>query len=307
MEERLGVRLLNRTTRRLSLTGGGEVYFQHAQRILSEIEEMERIISSSRAAPAGCCASTRRWASGVLYRPGDFPVQSPVPRRGDPAAPDRPPGGLPDEATDIAIRFGEIPDSRLIAKKIASNRRLLCASPPTCAPPAARRIPQDCRATSASCCARTNRPTAAGAQPRQTDGDGEGAGQAQHQRREVALNWALDGHGILMRAEWDVAKYLRSGRLERVLADYETPPADVYAVYMERLNLSAKVAYFLDYLRDTSASTPTGRPRTASTGEAAQARHAGRANQSARNSTHTLTLADTDSRDGYTAHTSACW
>ena len=67
---------------------------------------------------------------------------------------------------------------------------------------------------------------------------------------EVALNWALDGHGILMRAEWDVAKYLRSGRLEQILPDYETPSADVYAVYMERLNLSARVAYFVDYLRE---------------------------------------------------------
>jgi len=67
---------------------------------------------------------------------------------------------------------------------------------------------------------------------------------------DVALNWALDSHGILMRAEWDVAKYLRTGRLEPVLADYETPAADVYAVYLERLNLSAKVSYFIEYLRD---------------------------------------------------------
>ena len=53
-----------------------------------------------------------------------------------------------------------------------------------------------------------------------------------------------------MRAEWDVAKYLRSGRLIQVLAEYETPPADIYAVYLERLNLSAKVAYFVEYLRE---------------------------------------------------------
>jgi DNA-binding transcriptional LysR family regulator len=52
-----------------------------------------------------------------------------------------------------------------------------------------------------------------------------------------------------MRAEWDVAKYLRSGRLIQVLADFDTPPADVYAVYLERLNLSAKVAYFVEHLR----------------------------------------------------------
>ncbi len=66
---------------------------------------------------------------------------------------------------------------------------------------------------------------------------------------EVALNWALEGLGILMRAEWDVAKYLRSGRLVQVLADYETPPADIYAVFPERLNLSAKVTLFVEHLR----------------------------------------------------------
>lgn len=67
---------------------------------------------------------------------------------------------------------------------------------------------------------------------------------------EVALNWALDGHGILMRAEWNVASYLRTGQLVEVLGDYETPPADIYAVYLERLNLSAKVSFFIQHLRD---------------------------------------------------------
>ena len=67
---------------------------------------------------------------------------------------------------------------------------------------------------------------------------------------EVALNWALENYGILMRAEWDVAKYLRSGRLERVLPDYDTASADIHAVYPERLSLSAKVACFVEHLRD---------------------------------------------------------
>ncbi len=67
---------------------------------------------------------------------------------------------------------------------------------------------------------------------------------------EVALNWALDGQGILMRAERNLADHLRSGRLVEVLADDETPPADIYAVYLERLNLSAKVSFFVEQLRE---------------------------------------------------------
>lgn len=65
---------------------------------------------------------------------------------------------------------------------------------------------------------------------------------------EIAVNWALDGHGILMRAEWDIAKYLRSGRLQPVLENYRTPPADIHAVYPQRHQLSARVRAFVDFL-----------------------------------------------------------
>jgi len=65
---------------------------------------------------------------------------------------------------------------------------------------------------------------------------------------EVVIKWALDGHGIVMRAEWDIAKYLRSGRMELLLEGYDLPPADIYAVYPEKHNLSAKVGVFIDFL-----------------------------------------------------------
>ena len=65
---------------------------------------------------------------------------------------------------------------------------------------------------------------------------------------EIAVNWALDGHGILMRAEWDIARYLRSGRLVQVLANYRTPEADIYAVYPQRHQLSARVRAFVDFM-----------------------------------------------------------
>jgi LysR family transcriptional regulator, transcriptional activator for dmlA len=62
------------------------------------------------------------------------------------------------------------------------------------------------------------------------------------------VNWALDGHGILMRAEWDIAKYLHSGRLVQVLENYRTPPADIYAVYPQRHQLAGRVRAFVDFL-----------------------------------------------------------
>ncbi|HKX95506.1 MAG TPA: LysR substrate-binding domain-containing protein, partial [Methylibium sp.] len=65
---------------------------------------------------------------------------------------------------------------------------------------------------------------------------------------EIAVNWALDGHGIVMRAEWDVERYLKSGRLVPVLPQYRTPDADIYAVYPQRHQLSARVRAFVDFV-----------------------------------------------------------
>jgi len=64
----------------------------------------------------------------------------------------------------------------------------------------------------------------------------------------VVLKWALDGHGILMRAEWDASRFLRSGRLVEILSGYELPSADIHAVYAHKHNLAAKVRVFLDFL-----------------------------------------------------------
>jgi DNA-binding transcriptional LysR family regulator len=65
---------------------------------------------------------------------------------------------------------------------------------------------------------------------------------------EVALNWALEGHGILLRAEWDIARYVRSGRLRLVLEDQTPTRADVYAIYPQQLHLSARVRSLIDFL-----------------------------------------------------------
>lgn len=252
LEHRLGVRLLNRTTRSISLTGEGEVYLLNAQRILGEIEEMERQVSSSRAAPKGLLRVNAPLGFGRAYvgpavssfvkRYPDVEVQLQLTDR---------PINLPNDAIDVAIRFGELPDSRLIARKIAANRRLLCASPTYLQACGRPETPKDL--TRHNCIVLRQNDAAFGVWRLSRGKQSESIkvrGSLSTNEGEVALNWALEGHGILMRAEWDLAKYLRSGRLEEVLAEYETPPADIYAVYLERLNLSAKVSFFVDHLRD---------------------------------------------------------
>lgn len=251
LEERLGVRLLNRTTRRVSLTSEGEVYFAHAQRILSDIDDMERLVSSSRAAPKGLLRVNAPLGFGRSYiGPSissfseaypDVEVQLQLTDR---------PIALPDDSIDVSIRFGDMPDSRLTAKMVAANRRLLVASPKYLRQVVAPIYPHDL--TQLQCIVLRQNEAAYGNWRLTRAGRTETIkvhGKLSTNDGEVALNWALDGRGILMRAQWDVAKYLRTGRLVQVLADHETPPADIYAVYSDRLNLSAKVTCFVEHLR----------------------------------------------------------
>lgn len=252
MEDRLGVRLLNRTTRRISLTHEGEIYYENALRILKEIEDMERRVSSTRFAPKGLLRVNAPLGFGRSYIApaiSDFAkifpevdVQLQLSDR---------PVNLPDEATDVVIRFGEIPDSRLIAQKLAANRRLLCASPLYLKSVGIPETPHDLTVHQ---CIVIRQNEAAYGNWRLSLGEQVETikvhGNLSTNDGEVALNWALDGQGILMRAEWDVAKYLRSGRLIQVLEQYSTPPADVYAVYLARLQDSPRVTYFLNHLKE---------------------------------------------------------
>lgn len=251
LEKRLGVRLLNRTTRSISLTAEGEIYLVSAKRILGDIDEMERQVSSSRAAPKGLLRVNAPLGFGRTHvgpavssfakRYPEVEVQLNLTDR---------PIHLPDEATDVAIRFGELPDSRLIARKIATNRRRLCAAPEYLKSYGIPETPKDL--ASHNCIVLRQNDSAFGiwrlSRGKQSDSI-KVHGNLSTNDGEVALNWALDGHGVLMRAEWNLADHLRAGRLVEVLGEYQTPPADIYAVYLERLNLSAKVSFFIDHLR----------------------------------------------------------
>lgn len=252
LEKRLGVRLLNRTTRSISLTAEGETYLVNAKRILEEIEEMERQVSSSRAEPKGLLRVNAPLGFGRTHvgpaissfakRYPEVEVQLHLSDR---------PIHLPDDAIDVAIRFGELPDSRLIARKIATNRRRLCATPSYLDTFGRPESPRDLMKH--NCIVLRQNDAAFGtwrlSRGKQTESIKVHGGLSTNDG-EVALSWALEGHGILMRAEWNLADHLRSGRLEEVLGDYETPPADIYAVYLERLNLSAKVSFFIEHLRN---------------------------------------------------------
>lgn len=251
LEQRLGVRLLNRTTRRMSVTHEGEVYYAEAVRLLGEIEELESSVAKSRAVPKGLLRVNatigfgRQYigpAIGAFVR--QFPevdVQLQVTDR---------PLNLSDEAFDVGIRIGMLPDARFYARKIASNARLLCASPVYLQNHPAPAAPRDLQRH--QCIVLRENDAAYGTWHLQQGKKEETVkvrGSLSTNHGEVALGWGLDGHGILMRSEWDIAPYLRSGRLVPVLPDWHLAPADIFAVYPERLNMSAKVTAFIDFMR----------------------------------------------------------
>jgi DNA-binding transcriptional LysR family regulator len=252
MEQKLGVRLVNRTTRRISLTQEGETYLAQSTQILHQIREMEESISSGRAAPKGLLR--------VNATPGFGRTRiAPIVSRFAHAYPevevelhltDRP-ISLVEEAYDLAIRFGELPDTRLTARKLMSNKRFLCASPAYLKKAGEPQTPAELHRH--RCILHRQNDDVYGTWRLQKGKAVELVkvrGAVSSNDGDIVMNWALDGHGIVQRSEWDVAKYLESGRLKEIMKDYRLPDADLYLYYLSRSNLPAKVRAFIDFLAE---------------------------------------------------------
>lgn len=256
LEARLGVRLLNRTTRRLSLTPEGERYLEEGDGILRDIERLERSLAASRETPRGLLRinasfgfGRRHLSPAVSAFVGRHPEVEVVLQLTDR------PLDLTAHAMDIGIRFGPPPDARILARRIASNRRLLCAAP---AYLAARGEPAGPGELAAHRCIVIRENDQAYNRWQLADGRQQLTvkvrGPLATNHGEIAVDWALAGHGIILRSEWDIAPYLRSGELRRILPDWAGSAADIHAVYPQRHHLSAKVRAFLDFLAERFAS-----------------------------------------------------
>ncbi len=250
MEARLGVQLLNRTTRRVGLTPEGETYLTHARRILADIDDMEQLVSSAVAAPKGLLrvnATLGFGRSHIAPLISGFVKLHPEVQVQLQLSVNPPPLG--EDSFDVCVRFGEPPDARVIARKLAPNRRLLCAAPAYLVRHGTPKVPHDL--TRHACIGIRQGDEAYGTWRLSSGKHTEAVkvrGNLSTNDGEIAVNWALAGHGIVMRAEWDIARYLRSGRLKQVLENYRTPPADIHAVYPQRHQVSARVRAFVDFL-----------------------------------------------------------
>ncbi|QRN94730.1 LysR family transcriptional regulator [Archangium violaceum] len=249
LEDRLGVRLVNRTTRRLNLTEEGAEFHERCVRLLGEIDEAEERVRSRKRGASGLlkvtatAAFARRQLGWLiprfLERYPDIRVQLDV---SDTVI------DLVQTGHDVAIRFGTLPDSSLIAKRLAPNHRVVCGSPGYFTRRGRPKRPADLK--DHACIAFGSPPN----QDWQFEGRGgetmtvRVSGPLVTNNGEVAHEWALEGGGLVLKSLWDVGPDLDAGRLEVALPGYRVPAAPIHAIYPHTRGIAAKVKVFVEFL-----------------------------------------------------------
>ncbi|HEY9464125.1 MAG TPA: LysR family transcriptional regulator, partial [Vicinamibacterales bacterium] len=258
LEEKLGARLLNRTTRRLSLTEAGSELYGRSVRALAEIENAELEVARFQTEPRGLLRVSAPMSFGILHLgpaiqsfltrfPGVTLELNMDDRQVD----------LVEEGFDVAVRIGRLQDSNLIARKIAPVRQVLCASPDYLAQRGEPERPEDLLEHRCILYSLLSAPR----EWRLTGPDGELHtvpinGSMQSNNGLVNRAAALAGGGIVLLPTFYLGEQLRSGALKPVLCKFKPQELAVYAVYPERRNLMPKVRAFVDFLATTFGPEP---------------------------------------------------
>ena len=270
LEERLGVRLLNRTTRRMELTDAGRTYYARALNLVREYDEMNQEVADMEATPRGLLRVSASFSLGTTRLASILPefLSSYPEVKVDLVLSDRI-VDLVEDKVDVAIRISQsLPDSNLIARKLFRYQRVICASPAYLREGPVPKTPQD---LSHHECLTFHA------------GGGfdlsNSAGKVWNLRRDnrvetvsvdgridsnslsALIAAALKGFGLFLAPRWVVDEYLRRGELEVVLGEYDVEPADretwVYAVFASNRFLSPKVRAFVDFIA-SKLPDPTG-------------------------------------------------
>jgi DNA-binding transcriptional LysR family regulator len=257
LEDRLGVQLLHRTTRRLSLSSEGEVFFARARQILADVEDAEAEVARSRGAPRGLLRINTSNGFGIhQLAPAlpEFIARYPEVKL-ELAITDRIIDLAADPA-DVTIRAGQIGDVTAAARKIANFERVMCAAPSYLAKYGTLRTPADlarhtCIVISSQAPHRW---------PFRSGGGVEHVELAQVivlDNSEAALQLALNGGGIIRLGDMVVAEPVARGLLVPLLADvHYDEPLQLTALYREGRHRLPKVRVFLDFLEERFASAP---------------------------------------------------
>ncbi len=257
LEDRLDVKLLHRTTRRLSLTEVGQAYYERCRRIIEEAEEAEQAVTNLHAEPRGTLRVNVPMSFGILHVAQALPAfmaQYPElavdldlnDRRVD----------LVEEGFDMAIRIGELSDSSLVARRLAPCRIAVVASPVYWAEHGKPTHPDDLKHHDCLIYTLRNRP----AEMRFQGPDGlitvTSTGRLRANNGNLLLEAAKAGNGVYVCPTFFCGPGLKDGSLEEALVDYPPSETSVYAIWPQSRHLSAKVRAFVDFMLDAFGPDP---------------------------------------------------
>lgn len=257
LERSLGARLLNRSTRGLSLTEVGAAFYQHCIRIIEEAEQATQLVSHLQSGPRGVLRVTSSVAFGTLHiAPGlpEFLARYPDVSV-DMSITDRV-VDLVEEGYDLAIRIVREPPLNFVARELAPVRRVVCATPEYFKRHGVPRTPQDLRQHN---CLHYTHFSAQGewhfAGP---DGDISVplSGNLRINDDEALSQAVLGGLGVALLPTFIIGRQMQSGKLQTVLSDYVPLERRIYAIYLQSIHLPAKVRAFVDFLRTRFGPQP---------------------------------------------------
>lgn len=254
LESRLGVKLLQRTTRKLALTNEGAAFLEDCQRILTELEEAESAVAERSAHATGHL---------MISAPAGFGRQHVAPLIPSFLAEHRDVSvtlnmsdrvvDIVGEGIDVAIRIASLSDSSLVSVKLADNERVVVGAPSYLK---RHGVPQtladlakhNCLAISSEGSQRgwTFRENGKNVVLKVAGNMGSNDGQVLH-------DWALAGKGLAWRSMWEVGNEIAEGKLQTVLDQHSAPGNDIYAVFAQRRHLPLRIRAFVDFLRHTYA------------------------------------------------------
>jgi DNA-binding transcriptional LysR family regulator len=257
LEERLGIRLLNRTTRRLSVTEAGAAYYRHCARILAEAAAAEQVASALQREPRGTLRISAPDSFGSMHvAPAVAAFLKRYPELSIDITLSPAHVNLVEEGLDLAIRIGALEDSPLVVRKLAPSRLVVCAAPAYLKEHGTPHEPGDLAEHNCLC---TNL-LPWGDEWRLVGKRGEVRvavnGSFRSNSAEMLRAALLDDIGIAILPSWAVFEPLRSGALRRVLDAWEPPASTIYAVYPGNRLMSMKVRAFVDHLARCFGRTP---------------------------------------------------
>ncbi len=261
LESQLGVRLLHRNSRSLAPTDEGALYFERCQAILGDVAEAESQLAQGRAAPHGTLrvsattALGRRWVGPVAAQFSTRYPEVTVKLSLTEQVVD-----VVDAGLDCAVRVGAVPDSRLIVRKLADNRRVVCATPAYLRRYGRPQHPADLKQH--NCIILTTADLALSAEWAFAGPLGEVkqpvSGRLVTDNGQQAHDWMLAGHGLARRSLWDVDADIAEGRLVEVLGSWSQLDAPISVVYPSRRFLPSRTRLFVDALANHFAKAAKG-------------------------------------------------